>query len=104
MKNVKTTFKLFQYPMYCTVQFVKELDSAGFTELADNEQNVTVTIRIDDRQTVYDIIVHEMVHVKQMVEQFIEGELDSESEAYFISVAARLTIDAYDNMNKGTKK
>ena len=85
-KNNNFTFQLYQYPVFLTVNFVKELSCGGQTYLSDNEQDIIVDINIDDydREDLIDMIIHESVHIEQLVEQFIENRLDNESAAYFI--------------------
>ena len=105
-KNKNFTFQLYQYPVYLTVNFVKELNCGGQTYLAENEQDIIVDINLDDydREDLVDMIIHESVHIEQLVEQFIENRLDNESAAYFIQRTARIIIKKMDAYLKTAKK
>ena len=105
-KNNNFTFQLYQYPVYLTVNFVKELKCSGQTYLAENEQDIIVDINLDDydREDLIDMIIHESVHIEQLVEQFIENRLDNESAAYFIQRTVRIIIKKMDAYLKTAKK
>ena len=100
------TFQLYQYPVFLTVNFVKELSCGGQTYLAENEQDIIVDINLDDyaREDLIDMIIHESVHIEQLVEQFIENRLDNESAAYFIQRTARIIIKKMDAYLKTAKR
>lgn len=79
MKKSKDAFiMLFQYPLGLTLKFVDHSDddkAGGITYRDSNDQDIVVEIVVDNkssRDMIHNMIIHECVHTKQLVEQFIE--------------------------------
>lgn len=82
------TIKLFQYPMRLNVIFLKKIenDYTGLTICENNSNIISLYIctRSKNAFLINSTIIHELVHVKQYVEQYTQTTMDRESEAYFI--------------------
>lgn len=73
------TFKLSPYPMKCKVYF----DKLDFDGLGGLTQDYGDFIRVDLETSTYkEYVVHEAVHVVQMLQKELSADFDDETEAY----------------------
>lgn len=101
-------FKLFQYPVVLHVWFYhgnthenKDMaDKAGMCQrFEDGRILMTLDVDTEDYDELFSTVVHEITHVKQMLEDAIDTTLDRESEAYFNGELYQKIINAIQTYN-----
>ena len=83
------TLKLQPFPVEVKLKFTEDTlpgNAVGLTEAEGSTIKVTILSKLADQ--FLSTAVHEAVHVVQFIQQYIECELDMETEAYMVSKVA----------------
>lgn len=89
-------FKLTPFPTVLKLKFAdEELEDGALGITSMSGSTIEVVICTCDEERLLSTIIHESVHVVQFTQQYIEGELDLETEAYMVSRVACWMAEQY---------